>query len=167
MISSRNQNQLPFFFTPLGDLLKALMFLSNLNSFNSFPSSTIQGFSQRKGSSKVWKEKGFKLFCHLFSFFPSCFCFCITCVFCFHVFSQSSFMLCFVFVQHVFGCFLFSFALFCFSYKNKNKKIEKSEKYKNSVCLCTLVLVYFRWPLKQNFLNIVSFVTQMSISMHN
>ena len=35
------------------------------------------------------------------------------------------------------------------------KKIEKSEKYKNSVCMCTLVLVYLGWPLKQNFLNFV------------
>ena len=37
MIASRNQNQFPSSFAPLGDLLKALMFLSNLNSFNSFP----------------------------------------------------------------------------------------------------------------------------------
>ena len=32
---------------------------------------------------------------------------------------------------------LFSFVLFCFSYK----KIEKSEKYKNSVCVCVCVCV--------------------------
>ena len=38
MIASKNQNQLQSSLTPLGDLLKALMFLSNLNSFNSFPS---------------------------------------------------------------------------------------------------------------------------------
>ena len=37
-------------------------------------------------------------------------------------------------------------------------KIKKIEKYKNSVCLCTLVLVYLGWPLKQNFLSFVSFV---------
>ena len=39
------------------------------------------------------------------------------------------------------------------------KKIEKSEKYKNSVCMCTLVLVYLGWPLKQNFQNFVCFIT--------
>jgi len=38
MIALRNQNQFPSFFAPLGDLLKALMFLLNLNSFNSSPS---------------------------------------------------------------------------------------------------------------------------------
>ena len=57
MISLGNQNQLPSSFSPLGDLLKALMFLSNLNSFNSSPSPPDQGFVKWKGSSKVWKEK--------------------------------------------------------------------------------------------------------------
>ena len=60
MISSGNQNQFPSFFVPLGDLLKALMFLLNLNSFNRSPSPLDQGFAKRKGSSKVWKEKGSK-----------------------------------------------------------------------------------------------------------
>ena len=50
---------------------------------------------------------------------------------------------------------VFSFVLFCFSYKNKIKKIEK---YKNSVCLCTLVFVYLGWSMKQSFLNFVSLV---------
>ena len=45
--------------------------------------------------------------------------------------------------------------------------IKIIEKYKSSVCLCTLVLVYLRWPLKQSFLNFISFIAQMSISMHN
>ena len=60
MIASGNQNQFPSSFTPLGDLLKALMFLLNLNGFNSFPSPPDQGFAKRKGSSKVWKENGSK-----------------------------------------------------------------------------------------------------------
>ena len=45
MIASKNQNQLQSSLTPLGDLLKALMFLSNLNGFNSFPSLQVQGFA--------------------------------------------------------------------------------------------------------------------------
>ena len=96
MITSRSQNQLESSLALLGDLLKALMFLSNLNNFNSSPSPPVQGFTQRKGSSKAWKENGSKLFYHfslsLFLFF----CVCITCVFCFQVLNQSSFMFCFV-----------------------------------------------------------------------
>ena len=57
MIASGSQNQLQSSFAPLGDLLMALMFLSNLNVFNSSPSPPVQGFNQRKGSSKVWKKK--------------------------------------------------------------------------------------------------------------
>ena len=60
LITLGNQNQLPFSFASLRDLLTALMFLSNLNGFNSSSSPTVQGFTQRKGSSKVWKEKGSK-----------------------------------------------------------------------------------------------------------
>ena len=61
MISSVNQNQFPSSFALIGDLLKALMFLSNLNSFNSSPSPPDQKFAQQKSSSKVWKEKKFKV----------------------------------------------------------------------------------------------------------
>ena len=57
MIASRSQNQLQSSLAPLGDLLKALMFLSNLNDFSSSPSPPVQGFNQKKGSSKVWKKK--------------------------------------------------------------------------------------------------------------
>ena len=60
MIALGDQNHFPSSFTHLGDLLKALMFLSNLNGFNSSPSPSDQGFAKRKGSSKVWKEKGTK-----------------------------------------------------------------------------------------------------------
>ena len=60
MIASGSQNQLQSSLTPLDDLLKVLMFLSNLNGFNSSPSPPIQGFNQRKCSSKVWKKKDFK-----------------------------------------------------------------------------------------------------------
>ena len=48
--SSGNQNQFPSSFACLGDLLKDLMFLSNLNGFNSSPSPPDQGFAKRKGS---------------------------------------------------------------------------------------------------------------------
>ena len=60
MIASGNQNQLQSSLTPLGDLLKTLMFLSNLNGFNSSPLPPIQGFNQRKGFSRVCKENGSK-----------------------------------------------------------------------------------------------------------
>ena len=83
MITSGNQNQFPSSFAPLGDLLNALMFLSNLNGFNSSPLPPNQRFAQRKGSSKVWKEKD-QSDLVTFSFSP--FCLCITCVFCFLVF---------------------------------------------------------------------------------
>ena len=60
MIALRNLNQFPSFFAPFGDLLKAFMFLSNLNGFNFPPSSSVQGFTRQKGSSNVWKEKDSK-----------------------------------------------------------------------------------------------------------
>ena len=66
MTASGNQNQFPSSFAPFGDLLKALMFLSNLNGFNSSPSLPVQGFTKRKGSSKAWKEKSSKWFSHFF-----------------------------------------------------------------------------------------------------
>ena len=60
IIASGDQNQFPSSFTSLGDLLKTFMFLSNLNGFNSSSSPPDQRFAKRKGSSKVWKENGFK-----------------------------------------------------------------------------------------------------------
>ena len=57
--------------------------------------------------------------------------------------------------------FLFVYFLvlvyFVFNIKiNKKLKIQKNTK---TVCvLCTLVLVYLGWPLKQSFLKFVSFV---------
>ena len=45
MIAFGSQNQLRSSFAPFGDLLKGLMFLSNLNGFNSFPSLQVQGFA--------------------------------------------------------------------------------------------------------------------------
>ena len=63
VLSSGGQGQIPPSLGPLGNLLKALMFLSNLNGFNSSPSPPKQRFNSKKGSSsktKVWKEKGSK-----------------------------------------------------------------------------------------------------------
>ena len=60
IIASRSQNQLQSSVAHLGDLLKVLMFLSKLNGFNSSPPPPAQRFTQRKGSSKTWKEKGSK-----------------------------------------------------------------------------------------------------------
>ena len=48
MFSFEKQNQFPPSFSPLGDLLKALIFLSNLNGFNSSPSPTDKGFLKGK-----------------------------------------------------------------------------------------------------------------------
>ena len=126
MLSSGNQNQFPSLFAPLGDLFKALMFLSNLNDFNSSPSPPDQRFTQRKGSSKVWKEKGSKWFSHFFFslslslfLFMHYLCVLLTCF-------LVSLVLCYV----LFNMFLFV----CFQFCNFFFLIEKSEKYKNSVC---------------------------------
>ena len=59
----------------------------------------------------------------------------------------------------LFNMFLFGYFLVLLYFVFHIKKIKKLEKLKNSVCLCTLVLVYLGWPLKQSFLNFVSFVT--------
>ena len=155
MIASGDQNQLPSSYAPLGDLLKALMFLLNLKGFNSSPSPPDQGFVKQKSTSKVWKEKVFKWFYHFFLSLLLVFV-CITCVFCFIILSQSNFMFCFVFIKCVFGCF-FLVLIYFLSYKNK--KIEKLKNTKIVCVLCTLVLVYLGWPLKHSFLNFVSFIT--------
>ena len=140
MLSSSGQGQIPPSLSPLGDLLKALMFLSNLNGFNFSPSPPEQRFNSRKGPSsktKVWKEKGSKWFSQFFSlslsFSPFMFWhYLFVSLSCFWV----SLVLCFV-CLHVFVCLFLVFFFFFI------KKIEKSEKYKNSVCyvywyLCTL-----------------------------
>ena len=104
------------------------MFLSNLNGFNSSPPPPIQGFNQRKGSSKVWKKKDSKCFFH----FLLSSCFCLFHYLCVLLLFWVSLVLCFA----LFNMFLFvyfQFLVILFWYKNKIK-IEKSEKYKNSVC---------------------------------
>ena len=73
-------------------------------------------------------------------------CFCITFLFCFLVFESVQFYALYLYILYV---RLFS-VLFCFFLHNFF--FEKSEKYKNSVCLCILVLVYPGQPLKQSFL---------------
>ena len=112
MISSKNQNQFPSSFAPFRDLLKALMFLSNLNSFNSSPSPSEQGFAKRKSSSKVWKEKGSKWLSYFFSLSPS-FYLCITCVFCFSLLWVSLVLSYALFNMFLFVCF--QFLLYFFS----------------------------------------------------
>ena len=127
MIASRDQNQFPSSFAPLRDLLKALMFLSNLNGFNSSPPSPDQGFAKRKGSSKVWKEKGSKWFCHLFSL-PLIFFFFFVHYLCvFALLFWVSLVLCIaLFCLTCFCLVLFSVLLcFVFHIKIKNWKIQK------------------------------------------
>ena len=99
MIASGSQNQLQSSLVPLGDLLKALMFLSNLNDFNSSPSPPVQGFNQRKSSSKVWKKKDSNWFYH----FLLSSCFCLLHYLCVLFFFLVSLVLCFV----LFNMFLF------------------------------------------------------------
>ena len=107
------------------------MFLLNLNSFNSSPSPSVQGFDQRKGSSKVWKKKNSKWFYH----FLLSSCFCLLHYLCVLLLFWVSLILCFaLFNMFLFVYFQFLFILFWYKNKNKGKKIEKSEKYKNSVC---------------------------------
>ena len=160
LVSSGGQGQIPPSLGPFGDLLKALMFLSNLNGFNSSPSPLEQRFNSRKESSsktKVGKEKVLKWFSHflflsLFLFLFMFLHYLFVLLSCF----WASLVLCFVCLHVLFVCFLFCFVLFFI--KIKIKIIEKLEKYKNSVYLCILVFVYPRWSLKQNFLNSVSLV---------
>ena len=125
MISWGNQNKFPSSFAPLGDLLKALMFLSNLNGLSSSPSPPNQGFAKWKGSSKVWKEKGSKLFHRLFSLSSSYFCFAL--LVCFALLFWVNLVLCIT----LFNLFLFIFfsvlVYFVFHIK-KNWKIRKMQK---------------------------------------
>ena len=121
MIALGNQNQYPSSFAHLGDLLKTLMFLSNLNGFNSSPSPPVQGFTQRKCSSKVWKEKGFKWFYHFFSLL---FLFLFALLLCFALLLWVSLVLCFV----LFNMFLFAFNFVYFVFHIKKMKNQKNIK---------------------------------------
>ena len=92
-----------------------------------------------------------------FLFLSSYFCVCITCVFCFQILSQSS-----LYTLLCLTCFCLVIFQFCFVlfFHIKIKKKKKNQKNTKTVCvLCTLVLVYLGWPLKQSFLNFVSLVT--------
>ena len=135
MLSSGNQNQFPSSLAPLGDLFKVLMFLLNLNGFNSSPSPPDQRFAQRKGSSKVWKEKGSKWFSHFFSLPPFFMHYLCVLLSCFWI--SLVFMICFVLT--CFCLFVFSLIYFVF-HKNKNKKLKNQ---KNSKIVCVCVFWYF------------------------
>ena len=134
-----SQNQLQSSLAPVSDLLKALMFLSNLNGFNSSPSPPVQGFNQRKSSSKMWKKKDSKWFYHFL--LSSCFCllhylfvlllFWVSLVLCFTLFNM------FLFVYFQF------FFYFVFDIKIKQKiwkfwKIQKQCVFCVHWYLCTL-----------------------------
>ena len=57
MIASGDQNHLPSSFAPLGDLLKALMFLSNLNGFKSPPHHWIMSSPNEKVLSRCGRNR--------------------------------------------------------------------------------------------------------------
>ena len=104
--------------------------------------------------------KGLQVILSLFLSLPPCFCSHYLCVL-LYLFKSVQF-LCFA----LFNMFLFVFSFVYFVFHIKKKL--KNQKNTKTVCvLCTLVLVYLGWSLKQNFLNFVSFVAQMSNSMHN
>ena len=136
MIASGDQNQLPSSFTPLGDLHKALMFLSNLNGFNSSPSLPNQGFAKRKGSSKVWKENGSKWFCHFFSLL---FLFLFALLVCFDLLFWDSLVLCIaLFLFNFFFVFFFFSVLVYFVFHIKKFKNTKQCVFCVHWYLCTL-----------------------------
>ena len=87
-----------------------------------------------------------------FSLSPFLFLFAL--LVCFALLFWVSLVLCFALFL-----FIFFLVLTYFFFHIKIKKNWKIEKYKNSVCLCTLVLVYLGWLMQQSFLNFVSFVT--------
>ena len=116
MIAFESQNQLQSSLAPLGDLLKALMFLSNLTVLILPPHCWFKGLI--KG--KVLPGCGRKMALSdsiTFLFLSSCFCVCITCVFYFQVLSQSSF-----------------YALLCFGFYIKIIKKWKNQKNTKTVC---------------------------------
>ena len=71
-------------------------------------------------------------------------------------------MLCFV--SHVFVCFRFCLFSF-FNTKIKIKKFEKLENTKTVCVLCTLVLVYIGWSLKNRQASVEVYEKQNSSSV--
>ena len=125
MILSGNHNQFPSSFATPIDILKAFMFLSNLNDFNSSPLPSDQGFAKSKGSSNRCGRKNALSDLVTFSLSLS-FCYALLMCFAFLFSSQSSFMLCFVLTCFCF--FVFSFTLFWFSLKKNWKKDQTIQK---------------------------------------
>ena len=106
------QNKLQNSLVPIGEFLKAVMFLTNFNWFNPPSYSSHQRSQNKKDSSpsksSVWKEKDFFKWFHL--------CSCISCVFGWLYLTQSS--LCCPF--NMFGCVfvcLFVFFFFFFGFQ--------------------------------------------------
>ena len=129
MIASVNQKSVSILFCSLWDLLKVLMFLLNLNGFNSSPSPLVQGFTQRKCSSKMRKEKSSKWFYHFFSLSLLVFVFALLVCFAFKFWV--SLLLCFA----LFNMFLYVFSFVYFVFHTiffffwKIRKIQKQ-------CVC-------------------------------
>ena len=128
MIASGSQNQLQSSLAPLGYLFKALMFLSNLNSFNSSASPPVQGFNQRKGYSKAWKKKDSKWFYH----FLLSSCFCLLHYLCVLLLFWVSLVLYFA----LFNMFLFVYFQFLVIFLYKSKKNWKIRKIQKQCVLC-------------------------------
>ena len=92
--------------------------------------------------------KRLKVIQSLFSLSLS-FCLCITCVFCFLVLNQSSFMLFFaLFNTFLFVCFKFCFIL-CFI--KIIKKLKNQKNTKNSVCFVYIGTCVLLMAIETNF----------------
>ena len=147
MIASKSQNQLQSSLAPIGDLFKALMFLSNLNDLplhrrfkGLIKGNVLPRYGRKMASSD--SITFFSLFVFLFLYnlcvlihFKSVYFYTLFCLTCLCLFSVL-----FYFVFHI---------------KTKKKKLKNQKNTKTVCVLCTLVLVYLEWPLKQSFLNFV------------
>ena len=156
MIASGSQNQFQSSLTPFGDLLKALMFLLNLNGFP--PLHRFKGLIKGKVLLRCGRKRTLSDFITFFYLFVLV-C-CITCVFCFYFWV--SLILCFV----LFNMFLFVYFQFLVNFF-KFKKNEKSEKYKNSMCFVYIGTCVPWMAIETKFSKLCIVCNLMTISMHN
>ena len=134
MIASGDQNQFPSSFAPLGDLLKVLMFLSNLNGFNSSPLPLDQEFVNGKVIPRCGRKRALSDSVTL-SFSPSCFCFAL--LVCFALLFLASLVLCIaLFNMFLFVYFSIILFYFYFVFHIKIRIKLKNQKNIKTICVC-------------------------------